>query len=35
MKGNLAEKVYSSYTVLCQFMEEIVELIVEEIDSLS
>ena len=35
MKGNLAQKVYSSYTVKCQRMEEICGLVVEEIDVLS
>ena len=32
MKGNLPQKVYSTFTVQCQRMEEIVGVVVEEID---
>ena len=32
LKGNLARKVYSSYTVTYQEMEEIAGLVVEKID---
>ena len=32
MKGNLGQKVYSTYTGKCQRIEEIVGVVVEEID---
>ena len=35
MKGNLAQKVYSTYTLQFQRMEEIVGVVVEEIDVLT
>ena len=35
MKGNLASKVYSTYTVTCPTMEKIAGLVVEQIDVLA